>query len=206
MTKINYQEELGKIIDTRKLVEVRFQSTPGEFKVAYILNIHKKFITLLEIDPKNSFDGVCMYRSEDVVSLKLDSGYLKKIEKNILKSTMYERALKDIESIQEFSFDGVVSLFEGTNEILDFACKNGNSVAGKVISNDADIVVIDGIDEDDLTHLSRCFLRFDAITRIGIDIPYVQDIIHPTISKNWLGRRMKKLHGALMIRRGYSKF
>src|SRR6185369_4558171 len=136
MKNFNYQDELQKIIDNKQLAEVRFHSNPGGFKVAYILNTNAKYLTLAEIEPKATLDGVCVYLMTDVYSIKVGTTYVNTWSKKITDESQYEQALKDIEGITDFSFEGFISRFENTDTLVEILLENTETLAGKIVAHD----------------------------------------------------------------------
>lgn len=176
MKEFNYKAELDQIIEGKQLIELRVYDVQKTFNVAYVLNSNEKYLTVAEINPKKQLDGVCIHLQADICSIKVDTPYLKQFVEKIDPEFLYERALKDIEQIGTFSFEGFVSAFEKTNTLVEILFENGNGITGKVIDHSREVVVLDEFEKKYADSTGHSYNNFSSITRISVDIPYLNEI------------------------------
>ncbi len=176
MQKFSFQAELQKIISSKQLAEIRFQSKPDLFNVAYILSANEVYLTLAEIDPKAHFDGVCIYQVSDLSSIKVDTEYLKKFGKKIKDDGIYQRAIQGISTVKEFTFQGFISAFENTDTYVEILCGRQDTPAGKIVGHDEAVIVLDEISGKKQTSFTKTYIVRSTITRLSVDVPWVNKI------------------------------
>lgn len=175
MQKFHFQNEISKLVENKTLTAVRFKKTPGEFKVAYLIDVNTEFTTLAEIDERGELDGVCMYRSEEISSFSTHTQYMSKLEEKI-DSSLLEHALEKIEKVKEFNFRGFAKAFENTDTLVEVEYQTNFGPAGKIIGYDEEALLLHELDEHDGV-ISHALIKFSSITCMSIDIPYMRVIV-----------------------------
>jgi hypothetical protein len=182
MKNFSYHHELQKIIDNKQLSEVRFYSNPGKFSVGYILSANDEFLTLAEIDPKVHLDGVSVYRTEDVCSVKVETTYLGKFGKKIKNDSLYQQAIKSTEKMKKFDFEGFISTFIHTDTIAEIHTDNTESLAGKIVGYDGEVLAIDEFD-DKGRHSARTYIKLALVMRLSVDVGWTRKISRSLANK-----------------------
>ncbi|SRR3989344_3589862 len=183
MKQFDYQAELKKIIDGKQLVQVNLKSDQGQFKVAYIINADNKYLTLIELANDATPFGVSVRLLEDIEMFKVESIYLGEFVKHV-SDEFYRLGLKSLENVKQFTFEGFASALEKTNKVAEILTENGDSVIGRVVGHDDGVLAFDEYLEDSEGRLARCYIKFDNIIQISIDIPHLKILARSLADKN----------------------
>lgn len=175
MDKFNYIDELKKIATNKQLVEVRYVDRPHEFHVAYILDANEEYLTLAEIDQECNFDSITIYRAESIRSIKTETSYLKKLAMKVSPG-VYEKALKNIENLKTFSFEGFCAAFEGTNTLVEVACVNEDTLTGKIVGYDKEGLALNEYDGKQVGVVGYALVSFPTIDWLSVDTPWLRNI------------------------------
>lgn len=182
MSSLNYHAELQKIIDNHQLAEVHLHGVPT-YKVAYVLNVNEDFLTFAEVSSSATFAGVIICRMEDIDALKTDSLYLGELAKQLTDSSVYTQAIHTIEQLKKFTFDGWLAAFAGSTTVHEVVYGNEDSFAGRIISYNDDILLIDEFYADADRRFARTYINRDVITRLAIGVPWTRTIARSLIDK-----------------------
>ncbi len=175
MNNFNFQTEIQKIIENKQLAEVRFRDVPGEFKVAFILNINAEFITLAEVDNLGELDGIGMYFFDQISSINTSTLYLNRLKKNVTAS-VWEEAMKSIAGVTDFSFSGLAAFLEKKKKFVEVAYEADFMPVGKIVGYDNQALSFIEIDELHTQPIAHTVILLSAITRMSLDTPYIRDI------------------------------
>ncbi len=184
MKNFNYQNELKKIVENKQLVQVYFHDTPSDYSVAYLLSADDDFITLAEIANTAAFDGVTIRHMSDVDIIKPDTIYLNELMKQITDDSLYQQAMKDVEGIEKFSFDGFISGLENTGTIVEILSTNGDNFTGKITGYDDEVLILEEYRSELPRTLSRAYIRLKVVAQISVDIPYLRIIARALADKS----------------------
>lgn len=175
MKKLNYQNELKKIINSKQLAEVFLHGAPT-YKVAYLLSANKDFLTFAEVSSSAQFAGVIMCRMQDIDSISLDSLYLKEIVKQIPGDSLYQQALQSITGLKKFTFDGFISALENTKTVVEITTENEITIGGRIVGHDDTVIVFDEYAAGNDQRLAHTFFDRTTIIRISIEVPWLRTI------------------------------
>ncbi len=184
MNNFNYQNELKKIVQSKQLVQVHRNSTTNEFKAAYIVSIDDKYLTLIEVANDGTPFGVSIRHMDEVDVIKVETIYLSELAKHVNRDALYQQAMKSIENIKRFTFDGFASGLENTNTIVEVLKENGDVLIGRIVGHDDKILVLDEYREETDRRFARCYITFEIVAQISVDIPYLNIITQSLTDKN----------------------
>ena len=173
MKKFNFQNTIQDLIVNQRIVEVRFAGSSKGFKVGIISSADKLYLYLIEIDTKGQFDGVCMYRMEDISSIKIDTLYCSKVLKLVNVASLYEAAMQYIREFKEHSFDSFLSYLENTGQVSELIFEDAEILVGRIAGLDDEIVVVDEFIKKSPKSFSRAYANIKNIRRISVGIPYL---------------------------------
>src|SRR5258708_29844277 len=102
--------------------------------------------------------------------------YIRGLVKLNTGSSLQQQALKNVENIKDFSFDGFISGFENTDTIVEVLYESDNASAGKITAHNKEVLVLDEYYAQNDQGLVRSYISRETITRISVDIPYLRII------------------------------
>lgn len=175
MSKFDYKTELNRIIDTKQLTEIQLDGFEN-YKVAYLLNVNREFLTFSELNPAGLFAGVFMCQTSDIESIKIDSLYLQQFAKKKIDPTALPQAQKIIKNIKNFDFDGLLSAFAGSSQIVNLIMEGDNNFAGRIINFSDKIIVLDEYYTEYGARFSRMYASRNKLVRISIDENWTKTI------------------------------
>ncbi|MEP7167498.1 MAG: hypothetical protein ABI758_05980, partial [Candidatus Woesebacteria bacterium] len=155
-----------------------------DFKVAYIVDENDKFITLIEVDPKGLFDGVAVFRTDDVCSFRVHSLYINKLGKKILGDTIYTQGMNIIERVKEFSFKGFARALQNSKTLVEVDFINGNGITGRILGYEGEKLAVDEFDQHEAVSTGRSFSDFAGISGFVVDAQYMRKIVKSLTEKN----------------------
>jgi len=176
MKKFNFQKAIQDIVTNKQIVEVRFAGSSSGFKVGIILSADKQYLSMIEVGTKGQFDGVCIYRMEDVSSIKTDTLYSSKLLKLLDVTSLYETALSNIEELKEHSFRGFLSALQNSGHVSEIICEDAEVLVGRIVGHDDEIVAVDEFVKKSQKSFSRAYANVKNIRRISLGIPYLRKI------------------------------
>jgi len=174
MNNFNFQNELQKLVESKKLIAVRFRSVPEEFKVAYILNANSEFTTIAEITDTGGLDGVSIYPSDEISSLGFKTEYLDELETKVDPSTL-NRALANTATVKDFSFKGFAAAFANTDTLVEVEYETDFRPFGKITGYDDEGLYLEECDDEFDTSLASFLIKFPAVQCMSLDIPYMRE-------------------------------
>lgn len=172
MKSFNYQSELKKIIDNKELVEITLTNSKSSHFKGYLLHADSEYLIFAAIGNEYVFQGVGIVRKSYLESIQVETHFVSQWKKGIKDDSIYAKAQKSISSIKEFSFEGFVKAFEGTETLVDVVTEVEN-YTGKIIGHDDEILVIDEYFAEYETRYSRAFINPANIQSITIDSPWL---------------------------------
>lgn len=178
-----FLKELQSIIKSRQLVEINLKGAPT-YKVAYILAINDEYITFAEVSSSASFAGVIICFTEDIESISIDTIYLSELSKQIINDSLYTLAENTIKEVREFTFEGFVSAFKNTSTVLEITTENEVTIAGRVITINNDILLLDEYSSESDRRIARSYFKREVIVRLAIDVPWLRTISRSLVDKN----------------------
>ncbi len=182
MSNFSYQSELKKIIDTKQLTQISF-NTDSEFKASYIVNANDEYLTLIEINPSATLAGIAICRVADIESIKVETLYLKEFMKMLPDDSLYQQAMKKIEHVKEFSFDGFASAFEKTDAVIGIACENDDTFAGRIVDHDDKVLVLDEFYVEYDHRFARSYIKLSTVSQISFEFPWLRTITRSLADK-----------------------
>lgn len=175
MKAFSFKSEIKKIIDTHQLTAVRFVNAPDEFRVAYIINANPHFTTLAEITNKGKFDGISMYLTSEISSLSTNTPYIDQLAQKVEASVLID-VLKIVNPVKEFSFTGVAAVFKGSDTLIEVEYETDFRPIGKIGGYDDQALLLFEYHEKHRGPIAHLLIKFSAITRMSIGIPYMRNI------------------------------
>lgn len=182
--KFSFENDLEEIVASKKLIEIQLNGESSLNKVGYIVAVNKEFLTFADINPTGAFVFVSIYRMDDINAIKVETVYLSEFSKKITDDSIYEQALKLVENIEEYSFDGFISAFEGTKQIIEIDDENDDELSGRIVSHDDKVVVLDEYYAEYAQRFSRSYIRKSNITKISVGAPWLQTISRALTDRN----------------------
>ncbi len=182
MAKFNYLDELKKIVDSKKLVELNLPQEEGV--VAYVLRVNEEFITIAEISASAILLAVSTYRLSDISQIKLDSIYLSEFSKMLTDKSLYLEAKKSIESMKDCSFNGFLEAFVGTETLVELADEKGDTFQGKIVSYEDDRIIMDEYYSQYDKRFARTIIKRDILVGFAVNTPRIRILSRVLAEKN----------------------
>jgi hypothetical protein len=182
MKQFDYQAELKKIIETKQLVEVDIDG-PGH-GVAYILNANDEYLTFAKINNNAALDGVIICPMTDVNYVQTDTTFISELAKHITGKDLHQQAIKVVDGIKEFTFEGFISGLENTRTIIEFTDKDEDSFSGRILGHNDKIIVVDEYYTEDSGRFARSYVNRATISRIVVASPWLNIITRSLADKN----------------------
>ncbi|MBI1872237.1 hypothetical protein HYS10_02330 [Candidatus Collierbacteria bacterium] len=183
MKKFDFQTELKRIIDSRQLVEVNLHGAPT-YLVAYILSANDKYLTFAVVSSSATLTGVTICHMVDVDSISIETIYLSELAKQISDDSIYQQALKDVQNIKEFTFDGFASGLENTKTLVEITTDNDDNISGRIAGHSDDILILDEYSSESDRRIRRTYFNRETIVRISLDVAWIRTISRSLDDKN----------------------
>ncbi len=182
MKKFNYKDELKKFIDSKQLVEVNFRGDK-EHAVAYIMDANDEYLTFARISNDASLQGVIICLTRDLESIQVETKFIDELSKDIGDDSLHNEALKALENVKKFSFEGIVSAFVGTETLIEVTTVDNDNYSGKVIALDATAMVLDEYYPQDPGRFARTYLNPSLLLRVTVGGTWLK-ITSRSLTKN----------------------
>jgi hypothetical protein len=183
MKKFNYRDELKKIIASKQLVEVNFRHD-SEHAVSYILNANDEYLTFARISNSATLQGVITCLTRDLESIQVGTTFITELSKDIQDDSLHTEASKLLENVKKFSFEGIVSAFEGTDTIIEVTTVDNDNFSGKVIALDDRAMVLDEYYPQDPGRFARTYLNPSLLLRVTVGGPWLKIISRSITNTN----------------------
>ncbi|MEP7167560.1 MAG: hypothetical protein ABI758_06720 [Candidatus Woesebacteria bacterium] len=180
MKKFNYQDKLQEIIARRELVEVNLRADT-DHAVAFIMDANDEYLTFARISNDASLIGVVICLTSDLESIQVETTFIGELAKFIDAESLHNDALKVLEHVKKFSFEGVVSSCVDSEMVIEITTSDNQNFSGRIIALDHQAMVIDEYYPQDHGRFARTYLNPSIISRITMGGTW-QKIISRSIS------------------------
>jgi len=183
MKKFNYKDELKKMIDGKQLVEVNFRGDT-EHAVAYIMDVNDDYLTFARISNDATLQGVIICLTRDLESIQVETNFINELSKYVADDSIHGEALEILEKVREFSFEGIISAFEGTETLIEVTTVDNDNFSGKVIALDDTALVLDEYYPQDHGRFARTYLNPSLFLRVTVGGTWLKIISRSIADKN----------------------
>ena len=168
MNTFRFQDEVQKIIDAKKLVEVDLL-LGGKFDhfIAFLIHVNDDYLTFARVSNDVTLQGVTICRMESLESIQTETGFVRELRKSLPDDTLFKESLKEVQLVKDFTFQGFTSAFVDTDRVLDVTSEN-EGFTGKVIAYDESILLLDEYYAEDEERFARTYINPAIITTITV--------------------------------------
>ena len=169
MKNLDFQAELKKIMEDKRLVEIYFHRA-SSFGVCYIISVNVEYITLAIIGHNEVYLGVAIFPMSEVESIAIDTTYLKSLEKLLADNSLYKKALNDVKDIEEFTFDGFISSIEEIGTYAELHLEDERMFV-KIVNYNDDILAVDEYADNRKGIIAHTYYKRADIVRMVFKTP-----------------------------------
>ncbi|MEP7167714.1 MAG: hypothetical protein ABI758_07120 [Candidatus Woesebacteria bacterium] len=172
MNRFSYKHDVQQLIEKRELVEFGLQGA-STFGQGYILKYNDDFITITAVNPAYLYSGTSIFPTEQIEYLSVDTSFLREFAKRVDATAVYQEALQTIQTVKDFTFDGFISCFEGTQTYLEIATDEDSFVC-TIVGHDETIVAVDEYSQNNTQRIAHSYYPKARIKAILLNSSYAQ--------------------------------